>query len=50
MDERVHDLFGHLAKAGAALESLGSKANSAGKTAKSMRNSAVMAPAIAKTR
>jgi len=29
---------------------LGSKANSAGKTAKSMRNIAVMTPAIAKTR
>ena len=39
-----------VALAGTALESLGSKANSAGKTAKSMRNSAVMAPAIAKTR
>ena len=49
MDERIHDLFGHLAM-GTALESLGSKANSDGKTTKSMRNSAVMTPAIAKTR
>ena len=48
MDERIHDLFGHLAIGGTALESLGSEANSAGKTAKSMRNSTVMAPGDSK--